>query len=339
MATTSLQRILWLGAILGAATGGLLAADGPPRGRPIEFSEPRDERGTTNAPSLMPSHTTLIDRMEADINHPFRAMVPGNSLNGMIMTDPQPMPLPARPSARVRDIKNRKQDKMYLTTEEMFEPKSLEDAYKGPELTPDGRDVNSLRPLERQMMRSFNADRSRQLTNQAGPIQGPGYSRTDGGLFVNPNGSKPSFGTISPVENKWRKTFGSDIESATARAREMRDSHEFFGLGAALKPAPKLTTSELQSRDAFMQMVDGNYTPSVGGTAPSGGLFSPDSSFYDPPKPVVAPPLPTTFPGSYGNPANSATPYTPSYVPPAPVQAPPPTAPVSPFMNLPRRNY
>ena len=83
-----------------------------------------------------------------------------------------------------------------------------------------------------------------------------------------------------------------------------------------------------------MQIYNPNYSPTASGATPSGGLFAPDSSFYDPPKLTVVAPA-----AAY--PANSATPYTPNYIPPPapPVPTTPAPAPVSPFMNIPRRNY
>ena len=344
MATTSLQRILWLGAFLCASAGALLAAD-PPRGRPIEFSEPRNERDATNAPSLMPGRTTMFDLLEADINRPFKEMIPGNSLNGMIITDPRPLPPPPAPSSRTRDAANRKRDQMYLTPEEMFAVKPLEDSYKAPELTPDGRNVNSLSGLERQIYRTFNSGSS-SATNRAnaltgsGSIIGPGYGRNDGSLPTSPGG-RSSFGIMNPLENNLRRALGIDGEgAATARARDMRDSRDLFGLGETPGTANKLTPAEARHRDAFMQLYNPGFTPSAGGAVPGGGLYAPDSSFYDPPKPMVAAP-PTILPGTYGNAAGASTPYTPSYVPPVapPVQVNPVLAPVSPFMNVPRRNF
>ena len=339
MVTTSLQRTLWLGALLCATAGGLQAADAP-RGRPIEFSEPRDERGATNVQSLMPGRTTLLDQLEADINRPFKSIIPGNSLNGLIMT-PQPMPQPTLPSARVREFMNRKREAMYLTPEELYLPKTLEETYKAPELTSDGRNVNSLRPMERQMMKSLDGDRSKLATNQMNTILGPGYGNTDGNVFRNPSSLSSTYGTAGSAGKSLRNLFGMDNDSASARARELRDSRELFGLGEGFRSNPKLTPSELQNRDAFMQIHNSSYAAPVDGAAPSGLFSTPyvDSSFYDPPKPV-APPHSAFVSGNAGSAASSVTPYMPSYVPPpAPVQPAPAPAPVSPFISIPRRNY
>lgn len=339
MVTTSLQRILWLGALLCATTSGLQAAD-VPRGRPIEFSEPRDERDATNVQSRMTGRTTMLDQWEADIHRPFKSILPGNSLNGMILTDPRPQPPPALPSARVRDLRNRKWDHKYLTPEELYLPKSLEDAYKAPEITPDGRNVNSLRPMERHLLKSLNADEAKLATNRMNLMLGPGYGNPDGGAFPNPNGGSPAYGTANPQGNNLRKALGMDNDSTSVRAREARDTRELFGLGGGFKANPKLTSSELQRREAVMQLYNPNYIAPVEGAAPGAGSFSTpyvDSSFYDPPKPVALPPA-APFPGS---PASAATPYAPSYVPPppAPVKPAPTPAPASPFINVPRRNY
>jgi hypothetical protein len=337
MAIHPLQRIFWLGALLCATTGALSAAE-PARGRPIEYSGPRNERGSTNVTSLMPRRSTLLDQLESDINRPFKSIIPDSSLNGGIMLDSRPLPAPAPPSTHTRELINRKKDQMYLTPED-YAPKPLEDLYKAPELTPDGRDVKSLRPMEREIYRSFNPSRSAALTNQSPTMFGPGYGKTEGGLFSSPIGGSAPFGTTSPLDSALRKALGTEVDSSSSRVRDMRDTRELFGLGDSYKPNTKLTPSEMQHRDAFMQIYNPNYTPTASGAASSGGLFAPDSSFYDPPKPVVALPSPAVSSG-YGSSPNAITPYTPSYTPPPPPPQPTPApATVSPFMNMPRRNY
>lgn len=328
MVIQTLQRGLWLGALLGAWAVVAPAAE-PAHGRPIEYSEPRSERGTTNVTTLMPRRSTLLDQLESDINGPFKSIIPGSSLNGGIMLDSRPLPAPPPPSPRSRENLNNKRDSLYLTPED-YAPKPLEEFYKAPELTPDGREVKSLRPLERQIYKSFNPTRTPAATNQANTILGPGYGRNESGLLANPNGA---FGTISPFENALRKALGRENES---RTREVRDSRDLFGLGDSYKPAARLTPSEMQHRDAFMEIYNPNHTPTVAGSTPSGGLFAPDRSFYDPPKAAVMPPAPTV-PANYGSSPSAITPYTPSYTPPPPPPAAP-TTPASPFINLPRRN-
>src|ERR1043165_8552014 len=175
MATIFWQRSLWLGALICAVGGGSLLAGDVPKGRPIEFSEPRSER-TNNVQSLMPGHSTMLDQLEADINRPFKSIIQGNSFNGLIMPEPGTAPQPTVPSARVREMINRQNDKKYLTTEELYVPKTLEDRYKIPELTPDGRDMRSLRPAERQMIRALEGTPSKLPTNQMNGIVGPGYA-------------------------------------------------------------------------------------------------------------------------------------------------------------------
>jgi hypothetical protein len=176
-------------------------------------------------------------------------------------------------------------------------------------------------------------------TNQANPILGPGYSRSDGGLFSNPNVGNTAFGNTRAADNTLRKVLGLDGDSSASIKREagdMRDSRELFGFGNNYKPATRMTPSEMQHRDAFMEIYNPNHTPTAAGSGSSGGLFTPDSSFYDPPKP--APALTTTVLPSSS--PSAITTYTPSYTPPAPApaQSTPAPAPVSPFMSPPRRN-
>ncbi len=340
MVNPTVHDILRLGAFLCATLATLHAAE-PRRGRPIEFSEPPSERGDTNLPTLMPRRSILLDQLESDINHPFKYIIPGNSLNGGIITDPRPLPAPPPPSAHSRDELNRRRDQMYLKPED-YALKPLEELYNVRELTPDGRDVRSLRPMEREIYRAFNSSSSPQATNLAPAIVGPGYGgfgKSEGSLFSGPSYYSPGFNASGAQDSALRRFLGADADSPAARARDARDARELFGLGEAYKPANRLTPAEIHHRDSFMQIYNDNYTPTVSGSPSSGGLFSPDSSFYDPPKPVALP----SAPAMSVNPAasvSSVTPYTPSYVPPAPAPAPQPAqTPASPFMSLPRRNF
>lgn len=336
MIAASLQRNLWLGAIA-CVTVGLLPAADAPRGRPIEFSAPRNERGETNKPTLLPGRASLLDQMEADLNRPFKSLQ-GDSLGGMMLTAPQPLPPPVLQSPRAKTLIDRKRDP-FLTAEEMFPIPGLEDLSKKYELTPDGRRKSDLSGMELRLSEALNRPGPRGPTNQAGSFLTPAYGNSDPGAFPGLNGSGQPFGT-APGKGL-NRLFGES--SSAKRARESMDNKELFGLGQPSKFGSKLTQSELQRRDSLMQIFNPNYVAPVEGAAPAPGNFSTpyvDSSFYDPPKPVVPSPTFLHSPASSSASSAGAT-YVPSYVPPAPapVKPTPPPAPSSPFMNVPRRNF
>lgn len=337
MAAASLQQTLRLTAFACVVAGTLSAAD-VPKGRPIEFSTPRDERGETNKPSAVPGRMSLLDQMEADLNRPLKSLR-GDSLGGVMLTAPQPLPPPVINSPRAKELIERKRDKWYQTPEEMFPIPSLEDASKKYELTPDGRRKSELRPLELRMMEAFNPATPRGLTNQSGAILSPTFGHSDPGAFPGINSSSPAFGSAPVPGKSMEGLFGEPAGSQ--RARDAIESRQLFGFGQSAQFGSKPSAADLRNRETFKAIIDANYVAPIEGAAPVPGTFSTpyvDSSFYDPPKPAITPSLPKAMTGSAASPSST---YMPSYVPPAPapVKPTPPPAPASPFMNIPRRNF
>jgi hypothetical protein len=342
-----LQRAFLLGTMLAVATTEAFAADSS-WGRPIEYSEPRDNHVKLDPGSLSPGNTRL-DQLESDLNSPFKSFRSGNSLDGLMMTAPRPLPPPAVQSPKSKALINQKRDSIFLKPEEIYSLKSFEDQYKAPELTPDGRKMDDLRPMERRMLESLDANQTPFSTGPDNAYSSPGYNPYNGKSV--PVGDSATSGTGNAFDRGLRSLLGTDTDSSADRSIS-RDAADFFGLNNnAFKPATKLTESELQRRDAFMQIVNPNYTAPVAGATPgSGGFATPyvDSSFYDPPKmeapkPVITP-QPTPPLGGGLNGSALGTGSTPSwsspYTPPPPVRVnPTPPVSASPFMSIPRRTF
>lgn len=340
----SLQRAFLLGTLLAVVAAGASAADSS-WGRPIEYSEPRDDHGKINPDSLSPGRTRL-DQLESDLNSPFKSLQSGSSLDGLMMTAPRPLPPPAVQSPKVKALINQKRDSIFLKPEEIYSLKAFEDQYKAPELTPDGRKMDDLRPMERRMLEALDANQTPFSTSPDNANNYPGYNPYNGKTVL---GSDPT-GAGSTFERSLRSLFGTDTGLSADRSIS-RDAADFFGLNNnGFKPATKPTTSELQRRDAFMQIVNPNYTAPVAGAAPVNGGFSTpyvDSSFYDPPKmeapkAVVAPAQPLGGGLNGSTLGSGAVPsWSPSYTPPPPPVrvSPAPQVPTSPFMSIPRRTF
>lgn len=322
MDTSRLQTLLSLAAACTLAQFAT-AADAP-RGRPIEYSEPRSER--TNTTTSATSRSSLLDQLEGDFAKPFDTIKPGDSLRGMVLPAPQPTPV-MLPNHRSRAA-NRRSDNYLLPAEELYLPAGIEESLKAPQLTEDGRNVKSLTPTERMLRESFDKSHGLLATNQMG--FGPGRNGMAGG--------SPIYSPANP--DGQQRTLGMDTDSASSKLRELReaqDAREMYGLGGGFG-GPRLTASELQRRDQIMQLYNPNYTPQVPGAIPAPGVFSTpyvDSSFYDPPKaapavPVLAPSAPVLPPVNY------APAFAPQPEPEKPAFAP---ASSSPFMTVPRRNF
>lgn len=303
-----------------------------PKGQAIEFSEPRNERGLTNTPGLMPGRSRL-DRIEAELNGPLKTILKGNSLEGMIMPAPPMIPPPVL-QPRNRENTDRKRDQMYLTPEDLYSVKSIEDTYKAQEMTPDGRRVKDLRPMEKWVRQALNAG---QPTNRAA-------GASAGASMLENNDGAPGRESLNPADNllrkELRKVFGLDAKPGL-RDRGAQESSG-FGDGFNQVSDARITADEFQRRESFMQNLDPNYVPAPAGSTAGGGGFSTpyvNSSFYDPPKaaPVVSASAISSTPG-----VTAVQPdlWKASFVQPAPVAKPEPApAPVSPFMNSPRRSF
>ncbi len=299
-----------------------------PKGQAIEFSEPRNERGLTNTPGLMPGRSRL-DRIEAELNGPLKTILKGNSLEGMLMPAPPMIPPPVL-QPRNRENTDRKRDQMYLTPEDLYSVKSIEDTYKAQEMTPDGRRVKDLRPMEKWVRQALNAG---QPTNRAAAAS-----------MLENNYGVPGQESQNPADNllrkELRKVFGLDAKP-DLRDRGAQESSG-FGDGFNQSSDAKLSADEFQRRESFMKNLDPNYVPAPAGSTVGGGGFSTpyvNSSFYDPPKaaPVVSASAISSTPG-----VTAVQPdlWKASFVQPAPVaKSEPAPAPVSPFMNAPRRSF
>lgn len=337
--SASFQRTFWLGTLAVMALCEGLLADGEPM-RPIEYSAPKETRGLGTSGSLLPGHSPL-DQLESDLNNPLKAPLSGNSLGGMIMATPPPVPPPAVENPKLKQLIQKQEDWMFLNSDEVFSIKSPDDQYKPEELTPDGRKRSSLRPMERRILDIFSGNNLAQ-TNVTGAGTAFGSSPFDG------NNNDPA--ALSPVEKSIRRAFGLDTSGSAGRASV--DAANFFGFNNGYKPPAKLSDAELQRAEDFKKILDFNNTrPDVTAPLADSPFASPyvDSSFYDPPKPTAPVLTPTPSAAANGNSLNGSlsentvtTPWWSPATQPTPPTPPPARAmpaPVSPFMNIPRRNF
>jgi hypothetical protein len=332
----STQRALAFRMLLTAFVGAAVYA-GAQSGRPIKYSEPRTERGNTNAEAILPGRTRL-DQWESDLNRPFDTLFSGKSLDGMVMPAPVPPP-PVNLGGRSKEKEEKAREWLFMKPEELQPLKGMEAPYRTPELAPDGRKLDDLRPMERRYL-EFVRERDGGSTNRAPNANG---SRPTG---LNPYGTLPNpnsalLGTPPEYDQGLRRMFGWDDASDARRAPVADD---LFSLGAGSKPFTKFTDAEIQRREEYMRILDYNNSrpADAGKVANAFATKYVDSSFYDPPKPPAAPaPAVTGLGGGLngGTVGLGGSSWTPAMTPPPPPKPQPAPAPPSPFMTIPRRGF
>lgn len=308
------------------------------KGRPIEYANPSFTSDDTDSNLLKPGQSRL-GQLESDLSRQFKGLTPGSSLDGLIMPAPLPVPPPSVPSAHSAEALKR-QDWIYLTPEELMEIRSTQDKFKEPELTADGRDRNSLRPMERAYMDAMNLARESGVTNQ---MYGPSGAQTGLGLpgLVRESGfgAAPFTGIPGTGESNWERAmrFGSSFGGSQSSS----DATDFSKFNQSpFSSQPKFSESQLRRAEQFMEIHNFSGTPLQTAEPGSPQMFSSpyvNSSFFDTPKPT----LPATSPSLGSSLSGVATPVptisTPVFTPAA--EPTRPTPPPSPFMNISRSGF
>jgi hypothetical protein len=218
-----------------------------------------------------------------------------------------------------------------MKPEELYHIESPADLYKAPELTADGRDRSSLRPLERALLDKDNPNAlpSSPSGNRLNP-----WSEGAPGSTGNPTRDG-----LSDIERNLQNLMGKYGGGADQGKSSVRQAADFFGYGASQMPAMnKRTASEIQRIEEFKKIYDFNNSRPAGLTPVDASRQSNpyiDSSFYDlPPRPATATPSPVATPSTFGS-------MMPGYStpPPAPAPVKPYTPPASVFQSVPKRTF
>lgn len=299
-------------------------------GRQIQYSEPRTERSSTNL-NRLGQGLSRLDRLESELNRPFEFVTSGNSMEGSFLTAPLPTPPPAVNNPRVKELIDRKRDFPFLKPEELYHIQSPADLYKAPELTADGRDRSSLRPLERALL---DKDNPNGLANSP---TGNRLNSWNEGLPGSPG--NPARGGLSDIERNLQNLMGKYGGGADQAKSSVRQAADFFGYGASQMPVVnKRTASEIQRIEEFKKIYDFNNSRPAGLTPTDATRHSNpyiDSSFYDLPARAATPtPSPVATPSTFGT-------MFPGYntPPPAPAPVKTYTPPASVFQSVPKRTF
>jgi len=331
---------LSLGILLAACSGGALFAEDQSV-RPIEFSGPSAQDGTAAPGTLVPGQTRMR-QWESEVNRPLQGLTPGNTLDGMMLNSPLPMPPPSVTSSHPRGDEDKTRDWMFRTPEELFGIKSVEDKYKAPELTPDGRNRETLRPMVRAYLDAAEAARNPAAANST--VQ---TLETTYGSGINPelpglDSALPFSAPANPFGNELQKALGWEANPGVSKNT---DATDFFKFNNGYKAPDKPTAAELQRVEELKRLYDFNNTLPETATSGSDPMFSSpyvDKAFWDPPQPAFPSTTASTLNGGL-NGASLGSATTPAWTPPTPSPAPEASrsvsTPASPFMNIPRRNF
>jgi hypothetical protein len=301
--------------------------------RPIQFSGPKKE--SSDDTTLNPNQSRL-GMLENELNRPFQNITPGRSLDGVMLNTPLPAPPPATRNSRDRNMNNKRWEWMYRSSEEMMSVESIEDRYKQPELTPDGRDRSKLRPMERAY---FDAMHSGAATNQFGAGPNAAYNSSLPGAFGGTAlGTSPD--SFNSVESMWQRSMQT---SSGVTAPRTTDATDFSAFGRNSGSPTRPTDAQIRRAEQFMEIYNFSGTPMPESSPGSSHIYiSPyvNRSFFDlsKPQPTTAAPALSSSVGSASLGMPGPAPGIPSYSPPAsgPSRS---AAPASPFMNVTRGGF
>lgn len=328
------------GAILMLLCGLLLSrTHAGERGRPIEFSEPKNDSGITNS---LPrgDNRNALKRFEEDLGKSLQIFDLQNSLSGGL---PGPAPPPAAPviqSKRVRELLERRKNWMFASPEDEFRGLTSEGLLELPELGPDGREKKSAAPLE-QYYESLARERTgaprRPWDSRAFP--GDGWGRTEAGPLRNPE-SDPVHSQLSAAERNLRALF--DNRAADSYGLGEKRGGILPDLLGNPNTIPLYQQKAQEARqDQFRQMLQAPSLAPVPAASGLGSLAAPrPADGFSGTRAAAAPSAAISSSLSPGGWAAAPTlSVAPALTPVSPPATPPLRVPSSPFMELPKRRF
>jgi hypothetical protein len=146
----SSRQICLAAAIL--AVSGLLVCNaqtgGKERTRPIEFSRPRSDQGTTNLQQLLGKPDSL-QQLEDESYRPLQPFAPQSSLDGVVAPRIRPPATAAIQNKRVKELLERRKNWVFSSPEDLLMAPTVEEILKKPALGPDGKEQKELPAFER----------------------------------------------------------------------------------------------------------------------------------------------------------------------------------------------
>jgi hypothetical protein len=205
---------------------------GRPRGRPIEYSDPRSDEVTTNLHQLTIKKDG-VKELEEDLYQPLRSFTPQSSLDGVAAPLPPSTAPPAIQSKRAKELLERRKNWIFMRPEDLIAEPTLEETLKTPEYGKDGRELKPVPTLERYYERIATkrpaANRPDQLKDDDlfGPLRksSPSDETAARGESDLPSGLKES---AQALKSLFGLDAGGDL---SARGGTRSGSSDPFGLG------------------------------------------------------------------------------------------------------------
>jgi hypothetical protein len=155
-------------------------AGGKPRGRAIEFSEPKSDEVTTNLHQLTNKKDGLR-QLEEDLYQPLQMFAPKSSLDGVAAPPPRAPAVSVIQNKRVKELLERRKNWVFMTPEDLLAGPTVEEILKAPRYDATGLEKKELPPM-------LGYYRRLATKRPGGDI--PGQSKNDD-LFNPPKGSNP----------------------------------------------------------------------------------------------------------------------------------------------------
>jgi hypothetical protein len=343
-------------ALAALGLGGLLlcraSAQDKPKGQEPEFSEHNSGAVTTNLLQLGTGRNGLR-QLEDEVDRSFQTFSPKSSLEGALAPPMRPVLPPSSPAQnkRLREMRERQQQWIFMTPEELAAPPGAEDLLNLPEYGPDGKEKVKLSPMDRfyenLLYPQANGKKSNKEKDPLGPSKRFGKDDDEANSL---NDALP--GGISESERALKKLLGLDpARSAPTPAPARNPFSDIFHLGDPGRSAEDLK-AHVEYMKQFQTLLDGPppasslepVNPLAGAAdsartaaSPSAGLprssSRPDG--YDPMLGAVSPTYIPNGPGDFNS--KLLNQWNPNYTPPK--SAPPQVAPPTPNFTPPRRAF
>ena len=192
----SSRQISFAAAIL--AVSGLLVCnaqtDSKERKRPIEFSRPKSDQGTTNLQQLMGKPDGL-KQLEEESYRPLQPFAPQSSLDGVVALPNRPPATPMIQNKRVKEMLERRKNWVFLNPEDLLGAPTVQEILKTPAFGPDGKEQKERPALERyyERLTTKRSAADSPISSKSDELFGPpSQSNQRDGLAVQEDSNLPS---------------------------------------------------------------------------------------------------------------------------------------------------
>ena len=315
------------------------------RGRPIEFSQPKNDSTNTNAIPLGDNRNALR-QLEEDLSTPPRMLDLQSSLDAVLPTPAPPPAAPAVRSKRIRELLERRKNWMFASPEDEFRDLTSDGPLGLSELGPDGKEKKSGSLLERYyegLVRERAGTPNR--SGESRLLLGEEPDQMEGDLSGNPD-SNPVRAQLKDAERSLRALF--DSRPAGSSGLDESTSLILPDLTGTRNTIPLYQQKAQEARqDQFRQMLQ---SPSLAPAPAAPGLGSFTTPFTTP-KPAGdwagagaaasrSASVPTGLsPGGWAVAPPISLSAGPTLTPALPPASQPIRPSASPFMELPKRRF